>query len=262
MPNLMRGNPVREKLIAGGTSFGTMAFEFFSPGLPSVLAKAGAEWVILDTEHSGIGIETIKAQVAASRGADIVPIVRVAACVSHLVCPALDAGAMGIMAPMIELPSQAADLARWCRYRPEGKRGIGFNLAHDEYSSGSVLAKMAAANERTLVIAQVESALGIENIEEICAVPGVDIVWLGHFDLSDSMGIAGQFDHPEFVRAVEKMVEACKRHGKVPGVLSTDPATARVWLNRGFRCFGYGTDISLMQSALMAGLRELRSKTA
>jgi 2-keto-3-deoxy-L-rhamnonate aldolase RhmA len=256
----MRPNPVREKLLSGQTTFGTMAFEFFTPGLPAVLAKAGAEWVILDTEHSGIGIETIKSQIAASRGADIVPMVRVAACCSHLVCPALDAGAMGIMVPMIEHVSQAIDLANWCRYRPEGTRGIGFNMAHDEYSSGSVLNKMSEANARTLVIAQVESVQGIENVDEIAAVPGIDVVWVGHFDLSDSMGIAGQFDHPDFVRAVEKLIKACHRHGKAPGVLATDPATARVWLDRGFRCFGFGTDISLMQSALMTGLKTLRSE--
>jgi 2-keto-3-deoxy-L-rhamnonate aldolase RhmA len=259
MPPLMRRNPVREKLLAGGTTFGTMAFEFFTSGLPTVLAKAGAEWVILDTEHSGIGIETIKAQISASRGADIVPIVRVAACVSHLVCPALDAGAMGIMVPMMEHASQAKDLVNWCRYRPEGKRGIGFNLAHDEYGSGSVLAKMSEANARTLVIAQVETVRGMENVDEIAAVPGIDVVWVGHFDLSDSMGIAGQFDHPDFVSAIEKLVKACQRHGKAPGVIATDPATARVWLDRGFRCFGFGTDISLMQSALVAGLSGLRS---
>ena len=260
MSELMRRNPVREKLLAGETTFGTMAFEFFTPGLPTVLAKAGAEWVILDTEHSGIGIETIKNQIAVSRGSGIVPMVRVAACSAHLVCPALDAGAMGIMVPMMERASQAIDLVNWCRYRPEGKRGIGFNMAHDEYSSGSVLKKMAEANARTLVIAQVETVQGIENVDEIAAVPGIDVVWVGHFDLSDSMGIAGQFDHPDFVRAVEKLIKACNKHGKAPGVLATDPATARIWLDRGFRCFGFGTDISLMQSALMVGLQALQSK--
>jgi 2-keto-3-deoxy-L-rhamnonate aldolase RhmA len=256
----MRSNPVRAKLLAGETSFGSMAFEFFTPGFPLALANAGAEWVVFDTEHSGIGIETIKTQIAVSRGANIVPMVRVAGCYYHLVAPALDAGAMGIMVPMVETGAQAADLAKWCRYRPDGERGIGFNLAHDEYGGGDVLAKMAEANARTLVIAQIESVQGVENIDAIAGVPGIDVIWLGHFDLSDSMGIAGQFEHPRFIAAVDSILAACRRHGKVPGVLSTNPATARAWLDWGFRCFGYGTDISLLQSAFAAGLSTLRSK--
>jgi 2-keto-3-deoxy-L-rhamnonate aldolase RhmA len=253
----MRPNAIREKLASGGLTFGTMAFEFFTPGLPSVLAQAGAEWILLDMEHSGIGIETIKAQIAASRGTGLVPMVRVATCAQHLVAPVLDAGAMGVMAPMIETAEQAANLVRWCRYRPEGIRGLGFNLAHDDYGSGNVVTKMAQANARTLVIVQIETEQGVENADKIAAVPGVDVLWIGHFDLSDSMGITGQFDDPRFIKAVESVVAACRRHGKAPGVIATDPATARVWLDRGFRCFGYGTDIILLQSGYRAGLNEL-----
>ena len=258
MTRLMRANPGREKLKSGGLAFGTMAFEFFTPGLSSVLAKAGAEFVILDTEHSGVGIETVKAQVASSHGAGIVPMVRVPACHYHLIAPVLDAGAMGIMVPMIGTRAQAENLAKWCRYRPEGVRGLAFNMAHDEYSGGDVTVKMAEANARTLVIALVETASGIAEIDGIAAVPGIDVIWLGHYDLTNAMGITGQFDHPDFLAAVDKLVAACRRHGKAPGFLVTDPPSARLWLSRGFRCLGYGTDISLLQGALAAGLGVLR----
>lgn len=258
MPALMRANPVRDALRAGGTAFGTMAFEFFTPGLPAVLAHAGADFVLLDMEHSGIGIETIKGQIAASHGAGIVPMVRVPGCHYHLVATVLDAGAMGIMVPMMETREQAESLAAWCRYRPEGVRGLAFNMAHDEYSGGDVVQKMAEANARTLTIALVETAKGIANVDAIAAVPGIDVVWLGHYDLSNSMGITGQFDNPDFLAAVEKLVEACKRHGKAAGFLVTDTAAAQTWLGRGFRCLGYGTDISLLQGALAAGIATLR----
>ena len=263
MPALMRPNPVRDALRAGGTAFGTMAFEFFTPGLPAVLAHAGADFVLLDMEHSGIGIETIKGQIAASHGARIVPMVRVPGCHYHLVATVLDAGAMGIMVPMMETRAQAESLAAWCRYRPDGVRGLAFNMAHDEYSGGDVVQKMAEANARTLTIALVETATGIANVDAIAAVPGIDVVWLGHYDLSNSMGITGQFDHPDFLAAVGKLVEACRRHGKTPGFLVTDTGAARAWLARGFRCLGYGTDISLLQGALAGGIATLReaSKT-
>src|SRR6266404_164272 len=95
----MRDNPVRKRLAAGGNAFGVMAFEFFTPGLAPVLAAAGAEFVLLDMEHSGVSIETVKAQIAHAHGAGIVPMVRVTACTYHAIAPVLDAGALGIMAP-------------------------------------------------------------------------------------------------------------------------------------------------------------------
>ena len=107
----MRPNPLRAKLDAGETVYGTMAFEFFTPGLMAVLAAAGAEFALLDTEHSGVGIETVKSQVAAARGLDIVPLVRVPGCHYHLIAPVLDAGAMGTMVPMVETEEQARQIA-------------------------------------------------------------------------------------------------------------------------------------------------------
>ena len=132
MPALMRPNPVRANLQSGGNVYGTMAFEFFSPGLMAILAEAEADFVLLDTEHSGVGIETIKAQL---RGLRIVPMVRVRGCHYHLIAPVLDAGAMGIMVPMVETAAQAQQIASWCRYRPQGVRGVAFGMPHDDYGN-------------------------------------------------------------------------------------------------------------------------------
>src|SRR3982074_758878 len=122
----MRDNPVREKLRKGGTALGQMAFEFCAPGLCQIMANAGAEFVILDTEHSGVGIETIKSQVAYARGTGVAPMVRVPGSHYHLIAPMLDAGAMGIMVPMVETAEQAVNIAAWCRYGPQGARGRAF----------------------------------------------------------------------------------------------------------------------------------------
>ncbi|HYZ40050.1 MAG TPA: aldolase/citrate lyase family protein, partial [Stellaceae bacterium] len=153
MTALMRPNPVRATLQAGGNAYGTMAFGFFSPGLMTILAAAGAGFVLLDTEHSGVGIETIKTQIAVSRGLGIVPMVRVPGCHYHLIAPMLDAGAMRIMVPM----AQARQIASWCRYRPDGVRGVAFGMPHDDYGDGNVVQKLRQANERTLVIALIET---------------------------------------------------------------------------------------------------------
>jgi 2-keto-3-deoxy-L-rhamnonate aldolase RhmA len=254
----MRPNRLRATLDAGGTVYGTMAFEFFTPGLMATLEAAGADFVLLDTEHSGVGIETIKQQVAASRGLDIVPMARVPGCHYHLIAPMLDAGVMAVMVPMVETAEQARQIASWCRYPPRGVRGSAFGMAHDDYAAGDVAEKMRIANERTLVIALVETARGIENIDAIMAVEGIDIGWLGHFDLTASMGIPGQFEHPEFLRAVDALIAACAHNSKPAGFLAGSVAMAESWRARGFRAIAYNTDIGLLQDSLRGALARLR----
>ncbi|MBA3519907.1 MAG: aldolase, partial [Rhizobiales bacterium] len=241
----MRKNPVRAKLQNGEAVYGIFAVEFFTPGFCQIAAGAGAEFVIFDQEHGAVGIDVLKAQIAFARGTGIAPFVRVPGLAYHLIAPVLDAGAMGIMVPMIESGEQAEKLANWCRYRPLGVRGLGFGVSHDDYSRGEVVSKTAQANERTLVIALIETAAGIANADEILRIPGVDVGWLGHYDLTDSMGITAEFDRPEFDAAVEGLLAACNRNGKAAGFLATSVEMARAWRRKGFRCLSYGTDIGV-----------------
>ena len=253
----MIANPVRAKLLAGGTAIGTMAFEFFTPGLAGVLASAGAEFIILDMEHSGAGIDTIKAQVGFCHAAGIVPMVRVPACERHLVSTVLDAGALGIMAPMLETRAQAEALVSWCRYRPEGVRGLAFGIAHDRYQTGAVAEAVRAANDAILTIALVETATGLANIEDILAVPGLDLGWYGHFDMSDSLGLTGQFEHPTVAAAEARLLAAAAAARKPFGWLARNGAQARDALARGYRCLCLSTDVGLMRSAFAADLQAL-----
>jgi 2-keto-3-deoxy-L-rhamnonate aldolase RhmA len=254
----LRPNPLKSRLAAGGTAFGTMAFEFFTSGYPAICRAAGAEFILYDMEHSGVGLETLKQQFACCRGLDIVPLVRVPAGDYHFVARALDLGAMGIMVPMVETADEARALVACTRYPPAGRRGAAFNVAaHDDYAGGTVQEKMAAAEARTLVICLVETVRGIENVEEIAAVDGVDVIWLGHFDLTSSMGIPAQFEHPRFTSAVNALLAACRTHGKTAGFLAGDETWARDYRAKGFRVIAYGTDVTLLQGALAQGLRTL-----
>jgi 2-keto-3-deoxy-L-rhamnonate aldolase RhmA len=246
----MRANPVRERLCAGGNAFGVMAFEFFTPGLSPVLAAAGAEFVLLDMEHSGISIETIKAQIAYAHGAGIVPMVRVPACAYHLIAPVLDAGALGIMAPMIETREQAETLVAACRYRPEGRRGLGFSVSHDRYAGGAARPKMQAANEAILTIALIESARGVENAEAILATPGLDLGWLGHYDLSDSLGCAEDFNDPRYLAAEQRLLAAAAAADRPMGWLVPTGEAAERALRRGFRCICIGHEVAVLRNAL------------
>jgi 2-keto-3-deoxy-L-rhamnonate aldolase RhmA len=180
----------------------------------------------------------------------------------HLIAPIVDAGAMGVMVPLVETSEQAEAIAAACRYRPLGRRGLAFSIAHDDYAGGPVQPKILEANERTLVIALIESERGIGNADAILAVPGIDVGWLGHYDLTDSMGFPGEFDRSEFQDAVRTLLGACDRRGKAAGFLAHDLDMARAWRAKGFRCLGFGTDVGLLRDALSAGLSALKAAEA
>ena len=215
-----------------------------------MLAAAGAEFVLLDMEHSGVGIETIKAQIAYAHGAGIVPMVRVPACAYHLIAPVLDAGALGIMAPLVETREQADLLAAACRYRPEGRRGLGFGVAHDRYTAGPVRPKMHAANEAILTIALIESARGVENAQAILSTPGIDLGWLGHYDLSDSLGCAEDFNDPRYIAAESKVLAAAAATGRPLGWLVNTGMAAQEAVRRGYRCICIGHEVGVLRNAL------------
>ena len=255
----MRNNSVRQRLNSNGTAYGIMAAEFFTPGFCQIAANAGAEFIIFDGEHGGVGIDVLKAQIAFARGVGVAPFVRVPGLAYHLIAPVLDAGAMGIMMPMVETREQAENLARWCRYRPEGIRGLGFGTGHDDYKGGDIVEAMRQANERTLVIALIETATCIAYADAILSVPGIDVGWLGHYDLTNTMGITAEFTRPEFHQAVDRLLAACKKHGKAPGFLASSVPMAREWRAKGIRCLCYGTDIGVFQTALSGALGELKA---
>ena len=255
----MRPNPVKDRLAAGGNVFGLMAFEFYTAGFPAICRAAGADFILYDMEHSGVSFETIKQQIALCNGLDIVPLVRVPGPDYHFIARALDIGAMGVMVPMVESAEQARHIVSCTRYPPAGRRGAAFNVTpHDDYSALPVGEKIAAAMARTLVICLVETPRGVANVDEIAATDGVDIVWLGHFDLTNFMGIPAQFGDPRFTEAVAAIAAACKKHGKAAGYLASDEANAADFHAKGFRALAYGTDVVLMQTALARGIAALR----
>jgi len=254
----MRANPVKSRLAAGGRAFGAMVFEFFTPGIAQICRNAGAEFVLYDMEHTGLTFETLKTQFAICRGLDVVPMVRVPRGEYHFIARALDVGAMGVMVPMVGSAEEAAHIVACTRYPPEGRRGAAFGFAHDDYQGGDVAAKIAAIHERTMVIPQIETAEGLRNVEGIAAVPGVDALWLGHFDLTNFLGIPGQFKHPEYLAGVKRIVAACEAHGRTAAFLASDDDWAREYKAYGFRLYAYGVDQAMLQGALQHGLDLLR----
>lgn len=245
---------LRQRIMSGDQVLGAMIFEFFSPGVPQLLVHAGCEYALYDMEHTGVGLETMKAQVAHCRGLPITPMVRVPRGEYHFLARALDIGMQGLMIPMVESAEQATSIAEACRYPPEGRRGAAFGFAHDGYTGGDPADKIARANAETVVIAQIETERGLENVDAIAATPGIDVLWVGHFDLANFLGIPGEFQNPIFIDAVKATVDAARRHGKGLGFMPADAAWAKEYKGYGFNMLAVGTDHGLLMQGVKSVL--------
>jgi len=254
----MRPNPLKDRLAAGETAYGTMVFEFLSAGLPQILENAGADFVFYDMEHSGFSMSEIKTQLALCRGLDLMPLVRPPDTTYQHTARILDLGAMGMLFQMCETAEQAEEFVRWTRYPPDGRRGAMFGGAHDDYSSSTVPEIIDGAHERTMVCVLIESAKGLANAEEIMSVEGVDVAHLGHGDLSLSLNVPGDTAHPTMQAGIDTILAACEHHGKAAACLAGDVATGQDWVRRGFRMVSYSYDIGLMTAALADGIKSIR----
>jgi 2-dehydro-3-deoxyglucarate aldolase/4-hydroxy-2-oxoheptanedioate aldolase len=158
--------------------------------------------------------------------------------------------------------AEAEEIVAHMKYPPQGHRGVALGIAHDHYRPGPTDRKLAAANRRTALAALIETAEGIENIDEIAAVEGVDCLWIGHFDLSASLGIAGKFDHPTFAAAQDRVRRAARKHNKALGRLAADAQGCAALYRAGFDVVCYSGDLWVYQQALIAGVAELRAACA
>ncbi len=255
----MRPNHVKQHVEAGHTSIGTFMFEFNTNGIGRIAAEAGAAFAVFDMEHTGWSIETIARLIATTRATEMIPYVRIPATEYHFVARVLDVGAMGIMVPMVESAAEAETIVAAAKYPPVGRRGAAFGVAHDDFRGGDLVEKIAAANRRTHLIAQIETAAGVNNADAIAAVDGIDVLWIGHFDLTNSLGIPGQFDHPDFQAAVATVLDACEKHHKVPGFMASGIENGKMLLDQGFRMLAYGGDLWLYQQAVRDGVDALNA---
>lgn len=253
----MRDNPVKATLARGGRARGAMVFECFVPGMAQIGVNAGCDFLLYDLEHTGASLESFKAQCAMCRGLPVVPLVRVPRGEYHFIARALDVGALGVMVPMVDSAAEAAFVVGCTRYPPEGRRGAAFGFAHDEFGTGDPRATMAAIHDRTLVIAQIETAGGLAEVDAIAATRGVDVLWIGHYDLTNALGIPGDFAHPRYVDAVARVAEACAKHGKTAAILVGGEADAKRYAGLGFRMLAWGVDALMLQQALARGMATL-----
>jgi 2-keto-3-deoxy-L-rhamnonate aldolase RhmA len=252
----MQASRIAQAISERGVAAGAMLFEFDTPGVMRIMAAAGADFALFDLEHTAWDAGSLRRVLATGRGTGVHPLVRAVRAEYAQIAPALDAGAGGVMAPMIETAEQARLLVESARYPPLGRRGFGVIMS-DELADGGPGARAERANRENVVIAQIESPRGISNAEEILDVPGIDVVWLGQFDLSLGLGLPGQFDHPSYLDAVDHLVRAAQGRGIPLGQLVGSVEAGRAMRERGFQVLAFA-DIWVFERALRDSLDRLR----
>jgi 2-dehydro-3-deoxyglucarate aldolase len=238
----------RERLLRGDHLIGTM-LTLPSSAVAEILALSGVDWLFIDAEHSVFA--TAELQAALQAAGSVPSLVRLASVAEEPIKKALDIGAAGIIAPQVNSAAQAEQVVRWAKYAPQGTRGVGIGRAH---GYGLRLQDyIATANERTAVVVQAEHIDAVHQIESIVQVAGVDAVLIGPYDLSASMGLIGQVDHPEVVQAIEHVTAVCLGAGVRLGIFGVSAEAVQPYMARGYTLIVASVDTLF----LAAGARRL-----
>jgi len=258
----MKTNRYRQAIAEGRVPVGHMVWEFATRGVARLLDSTGIDFVIFDMEHSAFDHAQVADVIAWSKACSFAPFVRVPEPQYHFLARLMDAGALGVMIPNVETPEQATAIVNAVKYAPLGRRGVGLGTSHTDFVVPNPVQYFKESNESTVVICQIESVTGVKNAEAIAATPGVDILWVGHFDLSQSMGIPGQFQHPDFLAGLASVVEAANRHGKRLGIQPTSTELLDQWMGLGFNVISWSVDTALYRGALAQGVRLVQATSA
>ena len=239
-------NHLSQLLKSGQTAVGTLV-QLPSPPVVELLAQAGFDWLLIDTEHGPIDAETLQAMIRATGEAAATPIVRIAANLDWLAKRALDLGALGVMAPMVNSADEAQVAVRAVRYPPAGNRGFGPTFAALRWElSGAEYAQQA--NEAVMAIVQIEHIDAVARVDEILAVPGIDLALVGPYDLSGSMNLLGQVGHAKVQAAIGRVVEAARRAKVAAGIFAATADEANRYIEQGFQAILLGTDVAFLSA--------------
>jgi 2-dehydro-3-deoxyglucarate aldolase/4-hydroxy-2-oxoheptanedioate aldolase len=257
----MRTNEVKRKLKNGEKVFGTMIKEARNINIAEILEIAGFDYFVIDMEHAAYDMATIAPILEFARKTGITGVVRIPRLDYAYVAKALDMGAEGIWVPHLDTVEEAKELVRFGKYPPEGKRGAAVPIfrqkERQEFKQAADFFR--AVNEETLLIAQMESAEAIGNVEAITAVPGIDVAMMGTQDLSLDMGYPGQGNHPEMRAAVQKVVDACRKNGKASGNHIPGIDDLRYWIGQGMQMITWSYETNMIIDRGREALRALKA---
>lgn len=235
-------SPIRQRLERGEYVVG-VTISSTSLDMAALAARAGFDFLWVEMEHSPLTLETLRHVVLTSRACPAVPFARLPATETWLAKRVLDAGVHGVIVPFASTPELAAQAAQACRYPPRGRRGSGAALATSTWPAES--GYYDSADDNVVVVAMIEEASALAQIDAIAATDGIDVLFVGTSDLAFSLGHRGDTGHPDVASALVQVREAADRHGRVAGRPAATPAAVTQYVSEGFRFFQAPSDLSL-----------------
>lgn len=253
----MREHRLKQKLQQGEVVIGPF-INCAYPAFIEICGHAGFDFAVIDMEHGALNTLVAEDLCRAADCVGLAPIIRISKNDAPQIQRALDIGSAGVQVPQIETQADAADVVRGAKYSPLGSRGLSFYTRAGVYgSAGTQITDRL--NQESLIVVHVEGRRGVENIEEIVSVPHIDVIFLGPYDLSQSLGIPGQVRDSRVIDLMQKCVTSIRNAGKAAGTFADNPETAKQWIDAGVQYVGLGVDVGIFLKACQALVHAVRS---
>jgi len=249
---------MKEIFARQGTAVGTF-LKIASPALVEIAGNAGFDYIIIDAEHGPISIETAEHLVRAADYIGISPVIRVLRNDPTLIQRALDIGAEGVQVPQVSNKAAAEAVVKAAHFVPEGERGVCRFTRAAAYSHTDKFSYFAQANDKVVVIIHIEGMEGVSNIDEIIAVKGLDVVFIGPYDLSQSLGVPGNVNHPLVEEKMKEVLEKTRKAGVVVGTFVDDLETAHKWMKLGVQYLSYSVDTGMIYQCFTNIVQEIKA---
>ena len=253
-------NHAKQRLIDGELSLGMGIRQARTVDIGRIAKACQYDWLFIDMEHNSMSLDTAAQICIAATDAGITPLIRVPGHEGFHASRLLDTGALGIVVPHVSSRAEAERVVANCLFPPAGKRSVPGGLPQVNFQPMPVGELIRVVNASMLLVAMIETPEGLENVEEIAAVDGIDVLLIGGNDLAAEFGIPGQFSHPRMQDAIRRVAEACRRHGKFPGVGGIyDHAVMQYYVEAGARFILSGSDLAFLMAGANARSSFLRS---
>lgn len=254
---MQKRNSLKHKLADGAAVLGTWS-SLSSANAVDVIGTTGLDFVIVDMEHGSMSFETVENMVRAAEAGGISPVIRVWDDHEQTLLRALETGARSVMVPHVSTPENARRIAGCCKYFPDGKRGLSPYTRVHGFSHEEIAESLRAENRETLVGILVEGEVGLQNLEQIVTVPGIDLIYLGLFDICQSVGLPGQLNHPRVIDEVTRCREVIQSRGIAAGSMATSVEYIRMLQALGYQFIAYLNDAAALKTHFRGVLGEVR----
>ncbi len=250
---------LKKRLLEGQVVLGTMVTLFDNPDIARILKECGFDFFIIDCEHGYFDFSSVAGIISVARGVEIPALVRIPDARREVILKYMEMGADGLLLPQAETVEQVKALVKYSKYKDLGNRGVSLTRPHTGFRKIKASEYVRQANEETMLLIQIESPEGVENVEDLLGVDGIDGAIIGPNDLTMSMGILGQRTHPEYIAAVNRVIQVANKKKKFSGIHLSSADEVKEMILRGMQMNLWSSDVGMLMSAARSGLEKLRT---